>query len=112
MYLSDTPTCVPSQAKIFGLYSHHGSVCCLKSIFICAIQENSHLMKVAGLINGTLRTLFVLYFLLISLQNAVNYSLDDLTSVTKSNPISSPAHVLFDKKCIKFSVPSYVRQHL
>lgn len=96
--LSDTPICVPSQASFSGLNLHQGYTCFLKSIFICAIQEKNHFMKVAGHMNEELRILFVLYFLVISLQNAVNEILDDLTELTKSQPISSPADVLLDRK--------------
>ena len=63
-------------------------------------------MKVAGHMNEELRILFVLYFLVISLQNAVNEILDDLTELTKSQPISSPADVLLDRKWREWSLPS------
>ena len=110
--LSDTPTWVPSHANICGSYLHHGSTCCLKSISICAIQEKNHFTKVTGLMNLTLKILLGWYFLFISLQKAVNEIFEDFTSDTKSHPISSPAHVLLDRKCKESCPPSYVRQHL
>ena len=104
--LRDTPTCVPSHANMCGSYLHQGS------ISICAIQEKNHFTKVTGLMNLTLKMLLVWYLLFISLQNAVNEIFEDFTSDTKSHPISSPAHVLLDRKCMESCPPSYVRQQL
>ena len=62
-------------------------MCCLKSIFICAIQENIHFMNVPVLMKGEDRTVFVLYFLVTSLQNTVKYILDDFIMIPPQSPI-------------------------
>ena len=103
--------CVSSQARTVGSYLHQGSTSFLKSIFMFPIQANIHFTKVFTLINGATRTLVVLYLLVISLQNKVKVILDVLTMLTKSQPSSSPAHVLFDKKNIKCWSLEYSRQH-
>ena len=74
-----------------------------------AIHENIHLTNVFGLMNGAESGFVVVYFEVISLQNDVNDIQDDFTALTKSRPISSPAHVMLDKKNIESELPQYSR---
>ena len=106
-FFREMPPWVPSQARIFGLYSHQGSISFLKSMFILPIHANIHFTKVSTLINGAANMLFVLYFLVSSLQNPVKDILALLTMLMKSHPISSPAHVSLDRKKIQFCSPLY-----
>ena len=50
IFLSDTPMCVPSQAKISRLYEHQGSTSFLKSILNAANHPKNQHMNVLGLI--------------------------------------------------------------
>ena len=69
------------------------------------IQENIHLTNVFMLMNDTVKMLVVLYFLVISLQEEVNDTLELMIILTKSHPNSSAAQVKFDKTWIKCFSP-------
>ena len=113
------------QLHMFDGYSNKCSITCQKSWFIftpwihffskvnfhTSIQANVHFTNVFLLMNGAERGLVVWYFLVISLQYAVNDVFEFFTILIKSHPISSPAQVLLDKKNTESWSPLYSKWH-
>ena len=110
--LTETPMWVPSQASMAGLCLHQGSISSLKSTLKAIIQPKIQLMKVVGDMNLATKMLVVWYTLVTSLQKPVKEILLVWTLDKKSQPISSPAPVLFDTKKIPCFAISLVGRSL
>lgn len=109
--LKETPTWVPSPAKILGECRHHGSTSSRKSKGSAAAQLKNHRTKVDTETKGAAFKSYILYISFMLLQKAVKEHFIFSIRSKKQYPMSSVTHVHFDQKKMLSSSGQYSTLH-